>query len=102
VSPLLPEVMGPIEKVCAEMWPGMPVLPTMDPWASDAVKLRRAGIPTFGVSGAFGELDLGNAHGANERLPVESFFESNEFLHRLLIVMTAGAPAAIGQGASVP
>lgn len=93
VSPLLPEVLGPIEKVCAEMWPEMPVLPTMDPWASDSARLRRAGIATFGVSGAFGELDCGNAHGANERLPVGSFYESNEFLHRLLKMLTANTTA---------
>ena len=38
----------------------------------------------FGVSGAFGEVDLGNAYGANERLPVDAFYESVEFLYRLL------------------
>ena len=41
-------------------------------------------MPAFGVSGAFGELDLGNAHGANERLPVDSFYESVQFLDRLV------------------
>jgi acetylornithine deacetylase/succinyl-diaminopimelate desuccinylase-like protein len=90
VSPLVPAVLGPIEKLSNEMWPGIPVLPTMDPWASDSARLRRAGIPTFGVSGTFGEMDSGNSHGANERLPVESFYESNEFLHRLLKTLTAG------------
>ena len=83
-SPLNPEVMGAVEKVTREMWPGMPVFPVMDPWASDSISLRRADVATFGVSGAFGELDLGNAHGANERLPVDAYYESVEFLCRLL------------------
>jgi acetylornithine deacetylase/succinyl-diaminopimelate desuccinylase-like protein len=83
-SPLLPEVMGAVERLTAEMWPGMPVYPVMDPWASDSLSLRRVGMPAFGVSGAFGELDLGNAHGANERLPVDAFYESVEFLYRLV------------------
>jgi acetylornithine deacetylase/succinyl-diaminopimelate desuccinylase-like protein len=83
-SPLMPEVMGAVERLTGEMWPGMPVYPVMDPWASDSLSLRRAGMPTFGVNGAFGELDLGNAHGANERLPVEAFYEGVEFLYRLL------------------
>ncbi len=83
-SPVLPEVMEPVRKLSNEMWPGVPVLPTMDPWASDSAHLRRAGIPTYGVSGTFGEMDLGNAHGANERLPVESFDRGVEFLHRLV------------------
>lgn len=87
-SPLLPEVMEPIEKLSQEMWPGIPVLPVLDPWASDSARLRRAGIPTYGASGTFGEMDLGNAHGANERLSVESFDQGVEFLYRLLKLMT--------------
>lgn len=87
-SPLLAEVMDPIERLCHEMWPGIPVLPTMDPWASDSARLRRAGIPTFGASGTFGEMDLGNAHGANERLRVDAFHEGVEFLYRLLKSLT--------------
>ena len=83
-SPLLPEVMTAVEKLTAEMWPGMPVYPVLDPWASDSVYLRSAGMPAFGVSGTFGELDLGNAHGANERLPVDAYYESVEFLYRLV------------------
>jgi len=76
--------MTAVEKLTAEMWPGMPVYPVLDPWASDSVYLRSAGMPAFGVSGTFGELDLGNAHGANERLPVDAYYESVEFLYRLL------------------
>jgi acetylornithine deacetylase/succinyl-diaminopimelate desuccinylase-like protein len=56
----------------------------MDPWASDSISLRRAGLATFGVSGVFGELDVGNAHGANERIPVDAYYDSVEFLYRLL------------------
>ncbi|MEN6335799.1 MAG: M20/M25/M40 family metallo-hydrolase [Phycisphaerales bacterium] len=87
-SPLLPEVMEPIRKLSSEMWPGVPVLPTMDPWASDSTWLRRVGIPTYGASGTFSELELGNAHGANERLSIESFDKGVEFLHRLLKMLT--------------
>ena len=87
-SPLLPEVMDAIERLSHEKWPSVPVLPVMDPWASDSARLRRAGIPTFGASGTFGEMDLGNAHGANERLPVEAFNDGVEFLFRLLKSLT--------------
>jgi acetylornithine deacetylase/succinyl-diaminopimelate desuccinylase-like protein len=91
-SELLPEVMGPVERITGEMWPGMPVFPVMDPWASDSISLRRAGVPTFGVSGTFGELDLGNAHGANERLPVDAFYEGVDFLYRLLKSLAVATP----------
>ena len=84
VSPLLPELMAAVESLTREMWPGISVFPVMDPWATDSLSLRRAGLPCYGVSGLFGELDVGNAHGANERLPVEAYYESVEFLHRLV------------------
>jgi len=87
VSPLLPEVFGSIDKLGNEMWPGVPVLPMMAPWATDSALLRRAGIPAFSVNGTFGEMDAGT-HGANERLLVASFYESNEFLYRLLKSLT--------------
>ena len=90
-SLLIPEVMGAVEKITAEMWPGMPVFPVMDPWASDSLSVRRAGLPAFGVNGTFGELDTGNAHGANERLPVEAYYEGVEFLYRLMKGLAASA-----------
>lgn len=73
------------------MWPGIPVLPVMDPWAGDSLQMRRAGFPTFGVSGIFSD-DLDNPHGANERLAVDSFYESVEFLYRLIKAITGDAP----------
>jgi acetylornithine deacetylase/succinyl-diaminopimelate desuccinylase-like protein len=88
-SPLLPEVMGPVERLSDQMWPGLPVLPVMDPWAGDSAPVRRAGIPTFGVSGTFSD-ELGNAHGANERLGIVEFDQSVDFLYRLLKSLTGG------------
>lgn len=82
-SPLDPEVMGAIERITEEMWPGVPVIPTMSTGATDGLYLRNAGIPTYGVSGIFGDVDDARAHGQDERIPVESFFEGREFLYRL-------------------
>src|ERR1039457_1481264 len=81
-SPLLPEVMDPIARVAKEMWPGIPVLLVMDPWAGDSAQMRRAGFPTFGASGAFSD-DNGNEHGANERISVEAFYDSAAYSYRL-------------------
>jgi acetylornithine deacetylase/succinyl-diaminopimelate desuccinylase-like protein len=94
VTPLLPEVVSVVEKLCRERWPGLPILPSMDPWASDSAHLRRAGVPTFGVSGTFGELDFGNAHGADERLPVASFYEGVDFMYSLMKALTTDGGAA--------
>jgi acetylornithine deacetylase/succinyl-diaminopimelate desuccinylase-like protein len=83
-SPLLPEVMGAIETITEEMWPGVPVVPTMSTGATDGLYLRNSGIPTFGVSGIFGDVDDARAHGKDERLLTTSLYEGREFLYRLV------------------
>ena len=45
------DVMGALEKIAAEMWPGAPVIPEMETGASDSVYTMAAGIPSYGVSG---------------------------------------------------
>jgi acetylornithine deacetylase/succinyl-diaminopimelate desuccinylase-like protein len=81
-SPLTDEVLGPISQITEQMWPGVPVVPTMSTGATDGLYLRNAGIPVYGVSGLFyGETF---SHGMNERIPVESFYEGQEFLYRLV------------------
>ncbi len=45
-SPLTPQVMQPIEKIAHEMWPGVPVIPALEPGATDAQFMNPAGIPT--------------------------------------------------------
>jgi acetylornithine deacetylase/succinyl-diaminopimelate desuccinylase-like protein len=46
--------------------------------------LREAGIPTYGVQGFFGDRDDSRAHGRDERMLVESFYEGQTFLYRLV------------------
>lgn len=82
-SPLMPAVMKPIADVTHEFWPGTPVLPLMSAGASDGLYLRNAGIPTYGVSGLFGELSDSRAHGKDERVRIDSFYDSVQFLYVL-------------------
>jgi acetylornithine deacetylase/succinyl-diaminopimelate desuccinylase-like protein len=84
--PLTPQVMGPIEKVSAQMWPGVPVVPILQAGGTDAKPLIAVGIPTYGVSGIFYEPDLGHIHGLNERIGVQSLMEGREFSYRLVKV----------------
>jgi acetylornithine deacetylase/succinyl-diaminopimelate desuccinylase-like protein len=83
-SPLTPAAMKPIADVTNEFWPGTPVLPLMAAGASDGLYLRNAGIPTYGVSGLFGELSDARAHGRDERVRIDSFYESAQFLYALV------------------
>lgn len=82
-SPLTDEMLGAIESITNDMWPGVPVIPTMSTGATDGLYLRIAGIPVYGVSGLFGDIDDVRAHGQNERIRIESYFEGQEFLYRL-------------------
>jgi acetylornithine deacetylase/succinyl-diaminopimelate desuccinylase-like protein len=82
--PLTPAVLGPIEKLAAQFWPGVPVLPILQAGATDGVFTNGVGIPTFGVEPVFVGPDLGHIHGLNEYIGVKSLFEGREFLYRLV------------------
>ena len=82
--PLTRQVMAPIEALTAQMWPGVPVVPTLLAAGTDGKELMAGGIPTYGVSGLFFEPDLGHIHGLNERIGVTSLYEGREFLYRLV------------------
>ncbi|MEX0708294.1 MAG: M20/M25/M40 family metallo-hydrolase [Woeseia sp.] len=82
-SPLTAEVLEPITRITEAMWPGVPVLPTMSTGATDGLFLRNAGIPVYGVSGLFSDIDDNRAHGRDERILIESYLEGQEFLYRL-------------------
>src|SRR2546422_126065 len=88
--PLSPEILGPVEGVSAQMWPGLPVVPTLLVATTDARFTINAGIPTYGVSGIFGEPETSGVHGLNERLPVRSLYEGHEFLYRLVKLYAGG------------
>jgi len=77
-------IMGPIEQIAARMWPGAPIVPTMAAGATDGRYLNTAGIPTYGVSGAFAVPGENNAHGLNEKLRVKSVYEARDFLDALV------------------
>jgi acetylornithine deacetylase/succinyl-diaminopimelate desuccinylase-like protein len=82
--PLTPQVMAPIEKVSAQMWPGVPVVPILQAGGTDAKPLIEAGIPTYGVTGIFYDPDHGRLHGLNERIAVKSLMDAREFSYRLV------------------
>ncbi|MBR7801193.1 M20/M25/M40 family metallo-hydrolase [Undibacterium fentianense] len=82
-QPLHPELMKAVTDLTNQMWPGIPVVPTMSPGGTDGRFLNNAGIWTYGVSGIFHYPEGSNAHGLNERLPVKSLYEGQRFLYDL-------------------
>jgi acetylornithine deacetylase/succinyl-diaminopimelate desuccinylase-like protein len=89
-SALHEEIMGAIGKLSAEFWPGAPIVPTMSAGATDGSYLRNAGIPTYGHSGLAGDVDDVRVHGRDERVLVKSFFDGQEYLYRLVKMLSGG------------
>ncbi|HEV7904747.1 MAG TPA: M20/M25/M40 family metallo-hydrolase [Pyrinomonadaceae bacterium] len=82
-SPLKPEIMKPIEQITQAMWPGVPVVPIMGTGATDSLFFRQVGIPVYGVSGIFDDIDDNRMHGRDERIATRSLYDGQEFLYRL-------------------
>ncbi|HEY9237166.1 MAG TPA: M20/M25/M40 family metallo-hydrolase, partial [Phenylobacterium sp.] len=87
VSPpptLSKDIMGPIEKVSAKLWPGVPVVPVMATGATDGRFLNAVGVPAYGLTGFFSELAGNGAHGLNEKMRVRSLYEGRDFLYEVV------------------
>lgn len=87
-SPLLPEVMGPIQAITKQLFGDIPAVPTMGTGATDSRGFRANGVPAFGVSGLMGDPEDIRAHGRDERMLVKSFYDGQEFLYRLTKALT--------------
>jgi acetylornithine deacetylase/succinyl-diaminopimelate desuccinylase-like protein len=90
-SELREDVIGAIERLSQQFFPGAVVLPTMSAGATDGSFLRNAGIPTYGHSGMATESGDSRIHGKDERVPVKSFYNGGEYLYRLVKVLAGGS-----------
>jgi acetylornithine deacetylase/succinyl-diaminopimelate desuccinylase-like protein len=89
-SPLVPEVLQPVERITAAMWPDAVVVPSMETGATDGLYLRNAGMPVYGVSGVPLDEDDIRAHGRDERIRVAAFYQGLEFSYRLVKALATG------------
>ena len=88
--PLTREILGPVEAVTAQMWPGVPVVPALLVATTDGRYMNNAGIPTYGLSGLFRDPDGSGVHGLNERIRVRSLYEGHDFLYRVVKLYAGG------------
>ncbi len=88
-SPLTPAVTSKMKAVVESMWPGLPLVPDMDAGASDSKYTRGAGIPTYGITGIFSDIDDNRAHGRDERILVNDYYSDVEFTYRELKAFSA-------------
>ncbi len=88
-SPLNPKLMSAVAKITDSLWPNVIVVPTMVMGATDGRFLREAHIPTYGIQGFFLDAKDFRAHGRDERMPVQSFYEGQTFLYDLVKTLSS-------------
>src|SRR4029077_1451037 len=76
-SPLRPDVVAAYTKAVRALHPGALIAREMSTGASDARPFRVAGVPVYGVNGAWVMVPVDyRAHGRDERLPVKALDEN--------------------------
>lgn len=85
--PLDPKIMGPVEKLSAKYFPGVPVIPSMSTGATDGVYVSSAGIPVYGVPSVWTDPDGNGTHGLNERVEVKALYTARDYLFDLIKVL---------------
>ncbi|MGE5803149.1 MAG: M20/M25/M40 family metallo-hydrolase [Gemmatimonadota bacterium] len=88
LAALKPEVMSQIERVTKRLW-NIPVIPVMETGATDGLYLRNAGIPVYGVSGVFVDINDVRAHGKDERIGVQDYYDGAEYIYQLVKELTS-------------
>jgi acetylornithine deacetylase/succinyl-diaminopimelate desuccinylase-like protein len=92
VGPPPPDFLRVVEQVSSRSFPGIPVVPVMSTGATDGRFLRAAGIPTYGLSGLFSDVDDVRAHGRDERMLVQAFYEAQQFVWELVTQLAGRVP----------
>jgi acetylornithine deacetylase/succinyl-diaminopimelate desuccinylase-like protein len=92
----LPELFDAVNEVTRELWGAVPVIPVMSTGATDSRFFRALGVPAYGVSGLFSDPTVdARAHGRDERMRIQSYYEGQEFLWRLTRVLTTASKGAV-------
>ncbi len=69
-SPMRPDFIAAVTKAMAEVYPGVPVFPSMSSGASDSMWFRYRHVASYGSSPTFMKDSEDFAHGLNERIPL--------------------------------
>jgi acetylornithine deacetylase/succinyl-diaminopimelate desuccinylase-like protein len=88
-SPMRRDVMEAVTRAVNAADPGARVVPTQASYATDGAVYRNAGIPTYGAGGVFIKDSEEFAHGLNERIRVDAFYDALIYW-RVLIKSLAG------------
>ncbi|MGK2925579.1 MAG: M20/M25/M40 family metallo-hydrolase, partial [Lysobacterales bacterium] len=76
ISELREDVVDAVSEAVNGRYPEVQLLAYMESGGTDGMHFRRAGIPTWAVSGIFMNPDEMFAHGLNERVPIKAFYDA--------------------------
>ncbi|EAQ95891.2 M20/M25/M40 family metallo-hydrolase [Congregibacter litoralis] len=76
ISEIRADVMTAVGKAVHSRYPGLDLITYMESGGTDGMHFRKAGIPTWGISGVFMNPDEMFAHGLNERVPIKAFYDA--------------------------
>jgi acetylornithine deacetylase/succinyl-diaminopimelate desuccinylase-like protein len=76
ISELREDVLDAVSDAVHGRYPDVQLLAYMESGGTDGMHFRRAGIPTWAVSGIFMNPDEMYAHGLNERVPIKAFYDA--------------------------
>jgi acetylornithine deacetylase/succinyl-diaminopimelate desuccinylase-like protein len=83
-SQLRPDIVETVTRTVHTLHPNVPVVPRQDSGATDGAVFRGIGIPTYGTGQQFMKVSDEFAHGLNERIPVNSFYDGLQFWYLLI------------------
>ena len=89
-SPMRPDVMKAVAHAVDAADSGARVVPTQASYATDGAVYRNAGIPTYGVGGVFIKESEEFAHGLNERIRVDAFYDALTYWSVLIKSLAGG------------
>ncbi len=76
VSELREDIRAALSEAVHARYPGIRMIGYMESGGTDGMHFRKAGIPTWGMSGIFMDPDEVFAHGLNERVPIKAFYDA--------------------------
>jgi acetylornithine deacetylase/succinyl-diaminopimelate desuccinylase-like protein len=89
LSFLREDVTNPVVQIASKMWPGVTVTPIMITGGTDGYYLRLKGMPVYGVSGMFSDMDDDRMHGKDERIGIKEFYDGVDFMYNLIKALSS-------------
>jgi len=76
ISELREEIRAAVSESVHARYPGVRIIAYMESGGTDGMHFRKAGVPTWAMSGIFMNPDEMFAHGLNERVPIKAFYDA--------------------------